>query len=944
MKKRTVLILLALCVIISALPMTAFSEEVQVAAEGKAAPFYMLNSAGEFTSDLDYVYTRPFFYSPTNVKEDVLDVSWNGARTIPALAQALKNEFDARPEGTRYFNFAALANAMKKNHELYLYHEKIMGLAKAWLEEFLAEYKRIGGRLDGISLDIEFVGARAYELSTRVSEDPFYYEKIVQHPMYATTLRPLLEERGFQFWPDSTKPEIYGIDKRSGSEYAQCRQIWDVVYRNRLSIYLNDAVVAPLLKYYPDAVVFDYQTNHYYGWQKRVDDNGAVITGGNYITVGNASHFNSYGFRPTDNFFTSGGTPRYVKLPGFNEAEFKRTSFNQTMYDIKRYKDLYVSDPNNRIVSTICAYNYSSAAYGNSYCMTPYYAELLYHIGMLNPQPFVGYITKQIALDRNADFDHMLEVVDDIMEELTRVAGYADRKPILIPTSWNDSFILSGMYAGARNIWRLTPDLTNGLTLDQFKVADAADPTFTYEGQTVTFPGGKIIEDNRIREVGTCGYWIETAKGVMPQVTNAADRYQAYPAFAETYEAYDNGVEYNANARPVAAWETIRGTGGAATIQTVSGNKVLAMKGTNTLKNVKMPPNITAGDTYAKVQTWEITVTVPAGMAANAEIVALNVYASGTVAGEGGFKIAGGKVCYDKAGNYVELSGVDVSAGGTFTFKREVDFTQTSAFKSSYSVYDSAGKLLAEAKNIPMKTAAIPVQSISLKVANVTGDPVLFDNYKLYASGIAADFELYDAKTGIKEADINKARATDTAYRLSWMNATSTEKVYSVVAAYYNGDTLVSEKVIKEIKMAPGTDAVDYDIVKNEEGKTLKVYLLAGGIPKPEDGGNIPVTQPGDSTNGTQPKEDENISATRPGDSTNGTQPKEDENISATQPGGPIDGTKPKNVKIHLMIIIPAIAMAAAVGVVAWVVIMKKKTTAEKSQETEAVEEPKETE
>jgi flagellar basal body-associated protein FliL len=44
------------------------------------------------------------------------------------------------------------------------------------------------------------------------------------------------------------------------------------------------------------------------------------------------------------------------------------------------------------------------------------------------------------------------------------------------------------------------------------------------------------------------------------------------------------------------------------------------------------------------------------------------------------------------------------------------------------------------------------------------------------------------------------------------------------------------------------------------------------------------------------------------------------------------------------MIIIPAIAMAAAVGVVAWVVIMKKKTTAEKSQDTEAVEEPKETE
>ena len=57
------------------------------------------------------------------------------------------------------------------------------------------------------------------------------------------------------------------------------------------------------------------------------------------------------------------------------------------------------------------------------------------------------------------------------------------------------------------------------------------------------------------------------------------------------------------------------------------------------------------------------------------------------------------------------------------------------------------------------------------------------------------------------------------------MNATRSEKTYSVMAAYYEGDKLVSETVVQEIKMAPGTDGIDTAIVKNEEGKTLVVYL-----------------------------------------------------------------------------------------------------------------------
>ena len=144
-----------------------------------------------------------------------------------------------------------------------------------------------------------------------------------------------------------------------------------------------------------------------------------------------------------------------------------------------------------------------------------------------------------------------------------------------------------------------------------------------------------------------------------------------------------------------------------------------------------------------------------------------------------------------------------------------------------------------------MPTLKLPVEKISLAVSKVTGDAVLLDNLKLYANGVGADFEVYDFETGIEQNDLEAVRDRDTAYRFSWMNGTAYEKVYSVVAAYYNGDKLVEEKVIKEIKMAPGTDAVDTGIVKLEEGQSVRLYLRNDSKAEPEGGDNTGSDKPG---------------------------------------------------------------------------------------------------
>ena len=384
------------------------------------------------------------------------------------------------------------------------------------------------------------------------------------------------------------------------------------------------------------------------------------------------------------------------------------------------------------------------------------------------------------------------------------------------------------MYAGGKNYYRITPD-RDEISLEAFKV-DAADPTFSVNGVTVAFPGGKIIETGNVREVGTYGYWVETDPDVKPVITKCADYWKTYPAYKETYDGFEVGMEYNfKTALPIACWEAKKaGVGGGTIVADPADatNKMLALTGTYTLKNVNMPKNVTAGDTYAEHQAWEVMVSIPADMAADAEVILLNyVGDSNKKAQDGGVKIAGGKLYYDQKGEYVEMPEFTVEPNTKYTVVREMDLSDTTAYKSSYRVYDSVGKLLAKAENIPLAELIVPVMSISIGCVNVTGDPVLLDNYKLYQTQVGYDFELFDTTTGMQAKDITQARTADTTYRLSWLNATQSEKIYSVVAAYYNGETLVSEKVVKELKLAPNADGAEIGNVEKAEGQTMKIYL-----------------------------------------------------------------------------------------------------------------------
>ncbi|MBR4017241.1 MAG: hypothetical protein IKK11_05460 [Oscillospiraceae bacterium] len=823
--KRVIAIFLVLTCIAVFLPAGSQADAAAVTEK----PFYVLNWVSILWDDGDLALDMPYFLGHYTEGATEIRVSWRNYSEIPDLAEELKAEFDYRSEGSRYIFYQAPGGAIWEwLTEDYVYFHKATQYVGEWLDEFLKEYKRIGGKLDGILTDVEYWNGSAWFLWTDVfcANNPNCYWDIVNNPNYKTVLRPRLEKYGFEFLPenmqDDVKSEIWTMcpDAKNDKAY----EIWNLVLNELLTECLNGSVLDLMLKYYPDAGYSDYDRFDRYGWQKHYGGN-MTLSVGNTVKAGNVSNTTCYpGSAPWEDKFNTYQTPA-----AYNNADYDATAFSTVLWKVMESKGVKEADTNNRFNAWVTFYNYAPAVRG-TFANTPYYSELMYHLGLLDPEPFIGYVMDDEMAEFGAsnpdpdasDPDVVWKVIRELMEELTRVAGYSDRKTILIPGNWNNDFILSGMYANGRNIWRITPDTYNGTTLESFKV-EGADPTFYINGQTVTFPQGKIIADSEISKVGSCGYWVETPADVMPVITGDADRYAKDPSFLEDFEGYESGMRLDKTLS--IAWDLITGT---TKIQDNGGSKALALTGSTTVTNVNSIKNITAGDSFAKQQVWEVNVTVPD----SGELIVLRCASKDL-----GIKIADGKAYYGNDDDYAEIPNVSISAGGTYKIQRKVDFRNADNYTSTYTVYDSTGKVLGSVKNAPMRKVNLPVANMYFSSKKATGTAYI-DDYKIYLAGVTTNFTVYDAATGF-EVDAGVSRTEDTAYRVSWLNATGKD----VVARVYNGDTVISE-----FTMPAGQDGVSTAIVKAEGNPVL--LTVKADVPAEDDdpsnssGGNEPDTTP----------------------------------------------------------------------------------------------------
>ena len=910
MKKMTAYILI-LVLVASMLPMGSS------AAKLGDKPFYFVNVSGGF-GDLPNCYSMPMFYTyPMTADSKEPRVSYAGTDNVAEIAQKLKEDFNSRPVGTRYFQYCAMYTVLHAKAETVVYYDVAKEMVKKWLETFLKEYSRIGGELDGVVIDLEYIESHAYYLrdyykgTRNKTKNERIYHEIVSDSRYKTQIRDALEDAGFKFFedPKGEKPEIwctYSSEGQPGHE--NCYSIWNALMDNRECAAITEAVYDPLVKYYPNASVCDYQSGDFKGWVKSVDNFGAIRSW-NLNKAGNTSNYNSYSTRPVKAFYGTDSAPNYAIPPSYNKAYYAPSSFQNAQFDVNLIKDMYTSTDNGNISLWVADYLYNIESKEwdvelegsvTTYSNTPYYSELVYHYSLMDPKPLLGFAVQSRIFKHGGEYETCIKVLSELMVELTRVAGASDRKPIWTKSNWSGGYVMSGMYAAGRNIWRLTPDTTL-VSLKDFKVAGDA-PTFSVDGLTIKFPGGKIIEDGKISEVGSCGYWIETPADVYPVITGTADRYRENPAYLENFEGYQVGAEFTSKTALLkGTWDAV----GSAAIRANGNNKVLQLTGSTTVANMKLPKNVTAGDEYAKQQVWEITFTLPEG-----NYGALTLLSCCDK--DGGLKVEKGKVYYDEKGSFKELEGVTLGAG-TYTLLRTVDFRKEKAYTNSYTLYNAAGNVVGEVKDVPMVTdLSLPVQYIACKTIGAA-NPVFLDNYKLYAAGANMVFELYETKYGRELSDVTAKRTEDTAYRMSWLNATDSDKYYSVVAAYYDGDTLVSEKVVKSLTVTPGTDGVETGVVgKGSAGQTLLVYLREDGAPV------IPPAGDGGTTDGSV---NNNGSVNEPSGNGNANTPNGEGSQTPNAPQDDLGGGK-KGIGVVIIVIAVIVVAAGACGAVLW---LKKK-------------------
>ncbi len=829
MKKLLVLILSA--IMVAAL----FPANVMVRADGNVTdkPFYLVNWEAP-QGDVKYIYNMPSSWvneskitNDTTVESAPVTISGSGS-DVKVAAKQMYDMLSKNPAGTRYFNFNAHRTLLLAKCKDLVDMRHGVELSKNWLTALLTEYKALGGELDGILLDLEYNDATVYYInasyySNKNKPNKNIYNEIANNAYYKTVLRPKLVERGFVFYenPDPEeypyRSELWTIENCSEEgAVAISQSIWNQVLQEDQAQAMTASVYEPLKQFYPNAVVSDYKTGDSYSWLKGMGHTGSQ-SGYNTIKAGNASNYNFYDYATGYLFYGYGSetnrTKRtlYKKPASYNDAYFADAPYSRTNWEVNTMKRLLASTDTGKVNAWITFFNYGS--YGPGYSRTPYYSELIYHLGMTNPEPFIGYILKRDVLNKGYDdpnpdvceYDYSLKIVDELMAELTRVAGKSDRKAIVTPITWNEGFFYSGMYAGGRNIWRLTPD-TAKVSVEDFKV-DGNTPTFRAGGVTITFPQGKIIEDSTITHVGTCGYWIETPADVTPVVTATVTRYKNDPSFGDTFD-YAAGAFTSDSVLPDTFWTV----SGSASIGKGEGMSWLELTGDASVTNTKVPEKITAGDYYAKQQVWEVEVHLAPSLGDYGDITLLS---AGN--GDGGIKISGGKVYYDEAGTYKEIEGVTLG-DGFYVVKREMDFRTEGAYTCSYTILDNvAKKTLAVIENVPIAIQKIPVTDITISVSGAS-HMVTFDDYKLYPTGVTANLDLYDAAYGRTLSDPTAPQTADTAYRLSWMNASTQHKVARIYDAQ-SGATL------QTVEMAPGMDGVVTGIAAGSAEKTVLVRV-----------------------------------------------------------------------------------------------------------------------
>lgn len=718
------------------------------------------------------IFDNEYFGEGSNIIDAARIIFNVDSRVGPEIyANDLKKKTDKMPAGKKALYLRGL-QGIRDYAENHIWYDGALESVRQNLDEFFAYYKSIGGKINYVYLDYEF-----YLSVSQFQNDAQIYQAIEADDRYQKELRPLLIERGFVPYSGSKGGELYSLYTPSEPDYSSNRLIWDRVMRNWVSKYWNTYIYQPIAKHYPNVKVSEYEHSEIEGWRNMPAHTGAEIyLGGNEDKVGTHSNFVAYGT----------GLASVVNNPpyGYNKITYTPTPYHAMQFDIIRLKRILASDKDRKLQIWIAFEDFDASSPPVYFVNTPYYSENVLHAGLLNPDPFLYYGPK-VGMPDDLSKEEQEELVrqrtatmEGLLAELNEVAGYPDRYALEKEyTSWNDSFMLSGMYAGGRRIWRITPDLSDGdVTLASFCI-DEQTPTFSIKGKTITFPQGKILTVDA--QNNTCGYWVETPDGVEPVMS------------------YDDTFAAN---------------------QTNIVNDGFSLGLLNSSKTIST--NINRFKSFGKLpkkQVWETKVSV-SGFSSSKTVNLFN-YTGVNGRGSALVKLENSKVYAWNNGGYIEIPLQNpLSANTWYNVAVEIDFSSPNGDIYNVSVYTESGNLIGNAEGMVggnMGSDTL-LRNIKFSVSGYgTGESVNFGSVKMRPEGFYFRTELYDRETGIATADIPETKKLTV--RFDYNNTFvqgNTEYVF-LMAAYDADNSMQEIKILKRESIPvgeEGTFIADFDI------------------------------------------------------------------------------------------------------------------------------------
>ena len=127
-------------------------------------------------------------------------LSTSGAsKNIEEVARAVKNTLDNYAEGMRTFVLHKSSDVFQLQEDTIYFEEGVEKL-KAVFFQFIKAYAQIGGKLDGVVLDVEYVDTYNWYLYSKqyTKGNKDVYKNIVANPRYKTDVRPLAGGAGIQ--------------------------------------------------------------------------------------------------------------------------------------------------------------------------------------------------------------------------------------------------------------------------------------------------------------------------------------------------------------------------------------------------------------------------------------------------------------------------------------------------------------------------------------------------------------------------------------------------------------------------------------------------------------------------------------------------------------------------------------------------------------------------